>query len=95
MKNQIPENVKSERLTTLQALLLERQKAFNLKFIHQTLPVLLTEKGKQDGQLNGYSPYLQNVHVTLPEEYLGKIVDLEITNATASSLTGQTIQERK
>lgn len=90
MKNQIPEKVKSERLTALQALLLERQKAFNLKFIGKTLPVLLTERGKAKGQLNGYSPYLQNVHVSLPDEFLGKIVDLEITQATASSLTGQT-----
>ena len=95
MKNQVPEQVKSERLTALQSLLLERQKAFNLKFIDKTLPVLLTEQGKQKGQLNGYSPYLQNVHVSLPEEFLGKIVDLQITNATASSLTGQIIQERK
>ena len=89
MKNQIPENIKSERLSTLQALLLERQKAFNLNFIGKTVPVLLTERGKVSGQLNGYSPYLQNVHVSLPDEYLGKIIDLEITQATASSLTGQ------
>lgn len=90
MKNQIPENVKTERLTALQALLLERQKAFNLKFEGQTLPVLLTEKGRAEGQLNGYSPYLQNVHVTLPDSWLGKIVDLKITKATASSLSGKT-----
>ena len=89
MKNQIDEKIKSERLTALQALLLERQKAFNLNFIGKTLPVLLTEHGKVSRQLNGYSPYLQNVHVSLPDEYLGKIVDLTITHATASSLTGQ------
>ena len=68
---------------------MERQKAFNLNFTGKTLPVLLTERGKVSGQLNGYSPYLQNVHTSLPDEYLGKIVDLEITHATASSLTGQ------
>ncbi len=89
MKNQIPEDVKTQRLTALQALLLERQKAFNLKFVGQTLPVLLTERGRAGGQLNGYSPYLQNVHVTLPDTYLGKIVDLKIEKATASSLSGK------
>lgn len=88
MKNQIPEKVKSERLTALQALLMERQKAFNVGFIGKTLPVLLTEKGRDKGQLNGYSPYLQNVHATLSGDYLGKIVDLKITKATASSLSG-------
>lgn len=88
MKNQIAEKVKTERLTLLQALLMERQKAFNLKFVGQTLPVLLTEKGREEGQLNGYSPYLQNVHTSLPESYLGKIVDLKISQATATSLSG-------
>ena len=91
MKNQISEQVKTERLTALQALLLERQKAFNLKDVGKVMSVLLTEKGKQDGQLNGYSPYLQNVHVSLPDSSLGQIVNLKITKATASSLSGEVV----
>lgn len=91
MKNQISEQVKTDRLAALQALLLERQKAFNLKDVGKVMSVLLTEKGKQDGQLNGYSPYLQNVHVSLPDSCLGQIVDLKITKATASSLSGELV----
>lgn len=89
MKNQIPEAVKTERLSRLQTLLLSLQKKYNEAFVGKTLPVLLTELGKQPGQLNGYSPYLQNVHVSLPEARLGDLVDLEITKATASSLSGK------
>lgn len=89
MKNQVPEAVKAERLCVLQTKLLALQKAYNLRFVGQTLPVLLTEHGKEKGQLNGYSPYLQNVHVCLPENRLGDIVDLHITGATASSLSAE------
>ena len=95
MKNQIPEKIKEERLATLQSLLLNHQKAFNKKFIGQTLDVLLTEKGKQQGQLNGYSPYLQNVHILLDDSFFGQIVKAKIISATASSLSGQIIKEER
>ncbi len=88
MKNQIPEKIKTQRLSVLQALLLERQKAFNLKFVGQTVEVLLTERGKQKGQLCGYSPYLQSVHLLTDDCNLGKIVNVKITSASASSLSG-------
>ena len=91
MKNQVPEAIKTERLSILQAKLLKLQKSYNQTFIGKNLPVLLTERGKQKGQLNGYSPYLQNVHVSLPEERLGDIVTLHISAATASSLSGELI----
>ena len=93
MKNQVPEKVKEERLSALQAVLLDHQKAFNMKFKGQVLDVLLTEYGHQFGQLNGYSPYLQNVHISLDESFLGKIVKAQITGATASSLSGEFIAE--
>lgn len=92
MKNQVPEDVKVRRLAELQALLLDYQKKYNLQTIGKTLPVLFTEHGKQSGQINGYSPYLQNVHINLPDSYLGKIVPVKIIKATASSLTGEVLR---
>ena len=91
MKNQISEKIKEERLAILQALLLEHQKAFNQKFKGKIVEVLLTEYGRQKGQLNGYSPYLQNVHISLDESYLGKIVQAKIVSTTASSLSGEKV----
>ena len=88
LRDQIPETVKTERLAILQEKLLQHQKAYNLSYIGKTLPVLLAEKTKK-GQWLGYSPYLQNVHVESQDNLYGKIVDLKITDATASSLTGQ------
>ncbi len=89
MKNQVPEAVKSERLTRLQELLLNQQKAFNLNTMGKELPVLLAEKGRKKGQLLGYTPYLQPTHVDADDALLGQIVQVEIVKATATSLTGE------
>lgn len=88
MKNQVPEDVKTKRLMVLQAELLKQQQEFNTQTVGKILPVLLTERGKKSGQLVGYTPYLQGTHVSLPDEFLNQIVMLEITDASATSLTG-------
>ena len=89
MKGQIPESVKSERLAVLQDLILTKQKQYNQKSVGHMLPVLFTDKGRRAGQLNGYSPYLQNVNVQADEKLLGQIVDVKIDGATASCLSGK------
>ncbi len=92
MKNQIPEKVKTERLMKLQALLLSQQKAFNQATVGKTLEVLLTEQGKEKGQLIGYSPYLQGTVVKSPKKMLGQIVRVKITEATAIALKGEIVK---
>ncbi|MBR6412761.1 MAG: tRNA (N6-isopentenyl adenosine(37)-C2)-methylthiotransferase MiaB [Alphaproteobacteria bacterium] len=92
MKNQIPESVKTERLTELQALLLAQQKQFNLDTVGKTLDVLLIEKGKEKGQISGYTPYLQNAHIVGDLSLLGQIVRVKITGATATSLSGEQVK---
>lgn len=91
MKNQIAEEVKTERLMRLQKELLEQQQAFNKNVVGKTFPVLLTQEGKLDNQLIGYTPYLQATHVTINKEYLNQIVSLKITDASATSLTGELV----
>ena len=46
MDNQVPEDVKSERLVRLQELLNQQQQAFNEGTVGKTMPVLLDRKGK-------------------------------------------------
>lgn len=91
MKNQIPEDVKTQRLQRLQELLLTQQKQAHEKQVGRVLDVLLTEKGRCKGQLNGYTPYLQNVHVQAPMELFGKIIPVKITRASATSLSAELI----
>ena len=88
MDRQVPNDVKSERLTVLQAMLNEQQAAFNRSQLGRTLPVLLEKKGRKAGQLAGRSPYLQAVHVECGEERIGEIVLTHITHSGANSLNG-------
>ncbi len=93
MKNQVPEEVKTERLMRLQALLLDQQKKAYEKTVGKTMDVLLTEKGKKKGQLIGYTPYLQTVHVEADNACLNQIVPLKIKKASATSLSGELIYD--
>jgi len=88
MARQVPEAVKDERLQRLQALLRAQQTAFNQSKVGQILPVLVTGKGRLDGQLHGRSPHQQSVHFDGPEAMMGEIVDVEIVGASLNSLTG-------
>ena len=86
MPNQVPEDIKAERLQRLQTLLNEQQEAFNASCIGKQMKILLEKKGRKEGQLIGRSPWLQSVVV---DETLGKpgdMVHVEITEARPNSL---------
>ncbi|SIS50912.1 tRNA-i(6)A37 thiotransferase enzyme MiaB [Insolitispirillum peregrinum] len=91
MEQQVPENVKSARLSALQALLSAQQDAFNQSCIGRDLRVLLDRTGRHDGQMVGRSPFMQPVHVTAPAELFGQVVTLRIVGATATSLAGELV----
>ncbi len=91
VEQQVPEEVKSERLAMLQQLLNEQQSAFNQATVGKTLPLLLERKGKHAGQLVGRSPYMQSVHIEAPERLLGEIVEVEILSAGPNSLAGRVV----
>jgi tRNA-2-methylthio-N6-dimethylallyladenosine synthase len=86
--NQLTEEVKSERLATLQALLAKQQRDFNEACVGRVLPVLFTKAGRHEGQIAGRSPYLQNVHVTAPANLVGEIVLVRIAGVSTNSLSG-------
>jgi tRNA-2-methylthio-N6-dimethylallyladenosine synthase len=90
--NQVPDEVKVERLAQLQALLRQQQNRFNAGFVGRVLPVLLEKPGRHDGQLVGKSPYLQSVHVTAPMERIGEVVAAHIRTAGLNSLGGEVAQ---
>lgn len=84
----IAEEVKSERLARLQALLNEQQLAYNRSFEGKTVPVLLERTGKRDGQLIGRSPYMQSVYLQSPPHRIGRIAEVAINEGNANSLRG-------
>lgn len=89
MSNQIPEEIKSERLEILQDLLFSQQLRFNKESVDKIVPVLFENKGRHDGQLIGRTPYMQNLHADLSDDYLNKIINIKVTNATTNSLSGR------
>jgi len=89
MFGQVPEDVKDERLQRLQALLREQQTEFNTSMIGREIDVLVTGKGKLDGQMHGRSPYMQAVHFDGTPDMMGQIVRVKATAATMSSLTAE------
>ena len=88
MEAQVPEDVKTDRLHRLQALIASQQRAFNASFFGKTLDVLLEKPGRLSGQLVGKSPYLQTVQVMAPPELIGSIVPLAIVDIGTNTLFG-------
>lgn len=91
LDNQIPEEVKIERLQILQHELNKQQLAFNKSCVGRTMPVLLDRPGRLKGQMIGRSPYMQPVHLHAPEHLFGTIVQLKIDVAQANSLAGSIV----
>ena len=89
MKNQVPEDVKAERLSRLQALLNEQQHAFNRSMIGRTMDVLIEKPGRRPGQIAGRSPWLQTVILGEGAGRVGDIVPVRIVSAGPNSLAGE------
>jgi tRNA-2-methylthio-N6-dimethylallyladenosine synthase len=84
--DQVPESVKSERLSALQAVLDGQQKAFAASLVGRTMPVLFDKPGRLPGQLVGRSPYLQPVNVMAPAGLLGSIQPVTVESTGSHSL---------
>ncbi|MCD7108662.1 tRNA (N6-isopentenyl adenosine(37)-C2)-methylthiotransferase MiaB [Rhizobium sp. DKSPLA3] len=93
LKDQVPEDVKAKRLETLQALLLEQQRAFNESCIGRTIDLLLEKPGRMPGQLIGRSPWLQSVNVDAKGVEIGDIIRVRITAAGPNSLFADVVDD--
>jgi tRNA-2-methylthio-N6-dimethylallyladenosine synthase len=89
MDHQIPASVMDDRLARLQAAINRHQLDFNAATVGRSTEILLERKGRYPGQLIGKTPWLQSVHVTVPELSIGDMVDVDIISAGANSLAGE------
>jgi len=88
MPNQVPEDIKHERLLRLQQHLKTHQQRFNDSCIGMEFTVLLEREGKIAGQLVGKSPYMQAVRVDNPQGHmLGDTVKVKVLQSHPNSLT--------
>ena len=85
---QVPDEVKAERLARLQDRIDRHQAAFNAACAGRDFDVLFDKPGRHPGQLVGRSPYLQPVNVTAPSSLIGEIAAVRITGVGPNSLFG-------
>jgi tRNA-2-methylthio-N6-dimethylallyladenosine synthase len=89
LEEQLPDEVKDERLQRVLAAVESSQTAFNSSSVGAVAPVLLERAGRHPGQLIGRSPYMQSVHVEAPPSLCGHVMQVEIVAASTNSLTGK------
>ena len=93
MDDQVPEEVKTERLARLQELLRQQQAMFNESCKGRTFDILLEKPGRHEGQLVGRSPYLQPVHLNANGHGIGDIVEARIEKVGANSLSAHIVTD--
>jgi tRNA-2-methylthio-N6-dimethylallyladenosine synthase len=94
--DQVPEEVKHERLLRLQHAIDAQQAAFNASCRSRRFDVLFERPGRHPGQIVGRSPYLQAVQVqnaprTPSAVAIGDIAAVTITEVSTNSLFGRLV----
>jgi len=88
---QVPEDVASERLQRLQALITRQQRASQDAMVGREVGVLLEKPGRQPGQMVGKSDHLHAVHVSDPSAKVGEIARVRIISSGTNSLAGERV----
>lgn len=92
MDDQIPDEVKTERLYRLQAAIDRHQAKFNAECVGRTFEILFDKPGRYPGQIVGRSPYLQPVQVMAPPTMIGDVAAVKITQRSTNSLFGALVE---
>ena len=87
-RDQLPEDVKSDRLQRLQALIADQQKSIQDNMVGREVSVLFERQGRFDNQMVGKSEYLHAVHVRGDNIKVGDIHRVRITKSNRNSLDG-------
>ncbi|TDK35317.1 tRNA (N6-isopentenyl adenosine(37)-C2)-methylthiotransferase MiaB [Rhizobium deserti] len=86
LADQVPEEVKAERLERLQGLLLKQQGEFAKSCVGKVIDLLLEKPGRMPGQVIGRSPWLQSVNVDAKTSQIGDIIQVRIIGTGPNSL---------
>ncbi len=91
----VDEDVMSDRLHRLQALLGAQQRAAQQAMVGRETSVLFEKPGREADQWGGKSEHLHAVHVSIPgavkEDIVGRIRRVRITRAEPNSLGGELV----
>lgn len=88
---QVDEDVSSERLQRLQALITQQQREVQDSMVGRTVKVLFEKAGRREGQMVGKSDYLHAVHVETDSIQVGDIAPVRITSSGTNSIAGMVL----
>ncbi|GAE34687.1 tRNA-i(6)A37 methylthiotransferase [Halalkalibacter akibai JCM 9157] len=93
MKDNVPMDVKKERLARLNALVNEISAKKNLDYQDQIVEVLVEGESKKNPEvLAGRTRTNRLVNFKAPKSLIGKIVFVKVTEAKTWSLTGELVE---
>jgi tRNA-2-methylthio-N6-dimethylallyladenosine synthase len=94
MEDNVPIEVKKERLQRLNNLVNELSLEAMKKHVGQTLDVLIEGESKNNPDvLAGYTTRNKLVNVIAPKSAIGRIIKVKITDAKTWSLNGEMVEE--
>jgi tRNA-2-methylthio-N6-dimethylallyladenosine synthase len=92
MPDDISDDVKKERLKLLQTRLLDQAARISRQMVGSTQRVLVEGFSKKsDSELSGRTENNRVVNFAAPDELIGLLVDVEVTEALNNSLRGKLI----
>lgn len=92
MKDDVKLEEKEKRLYKLNDLINKYSKEKNDTYLGKIVPVLLEGKSEKDeNYLMGYTDTMKLVNVKAPKEYIGKIVNVKITEIKTWSMDGEIV----
>ena len=90
MKDDVPIEEKEQRLYKLNEVINTYAKEANDSLVDKIVPVLLEDVSEKDSSmLKGYTDTMKLVNVKADKKYIGKIVNVKITDAKTWSLDGE------
>jgi len=90
-EDNVPEDVKDERLQRLLALTREQARAAMQRQVGKTIDVFIEKESKNVGDLQGRTPDARIVHFEGKPRLIGQIMPVKITRAFGQSLRGELV----
>ena len=88
MKDNVPKEVKEARLQRLNKVVNKYARENNEKYLNKVVPVLIEGYSDKGNKLMGYTDTMKLVNVKADPSYIGKIVDIYITEVKTWSMEG-------
>ncbi len=95
MEDSISLEEKEKRLQRLNKVVNKYAKEANLKYLNKVVPVLIEGPSDKNNKLMGYTDTMKLVNIEADPSYIGKIVDVLITDVKTWSMEGVINSDRK